>query len=279
MYVPSPSPLPSNKLTERTLSTAFAEKVKEGKASGAVSGFGGKGLERLDNDRDAHSRAERAAYGETPGEKKAEEIAATIGGAEVAVVDVADLEVEIKKGRAPEPNRKATAASVMDAVTIANMRAAEAKAIAQGFVPFPPPLLSRCVLTGTGDRRTPAGIAKAQSVIANFNAMLKAKTQARSGENDLSTDSARRRDPIATDYHVRPSPNFDDYLLMDLPPQAIIYINDYPQKARWKVTNKETMVQVRPLLLFPLHPLTNPAAAGREHWSVHHEQGNVLRAR
>ena len=26
--------------------------------------------------------------------------------------------------------------------------------------------------------------------------------------------------------------------------QAIIYINDYPQKARWKVTNKDTMVQV-----------------------------------
>ena len=26
---------------------------------------------------------------------------------------------------------------------------------------------------------------------------------------------------------------------------AIIPINDYPQKARWRVTNKETMVQVR----------------------------------
>lgn len=138
MYVPLPlSPLSSNEFTDLGLvSTAFAEKVKEGKASGAVSGFGGKGLERLDNDRDAHSRAERAAYGETPGaEKKSEDVAATIGGAEVAVVDVADLEVEIKKGRAPEPNRKSTAASVMDAVTIANMRAAEAKAIAQGYVP------------------------------------------------------------------------------------------------------------------------------------------------
>lgn len=27
--------------------------------------------------------------------------------------------------------------------------------------------------------------------------------------------------------------------------QAIVYINDYPQKARWKVTNKDTMVHVR----------------------------------
>jgi ATP-dependent RNA helicase DDX46/PRP5 len=73
-------------------------------------------------------------------------------------------------------------------------------------------------------------------VIANFNAILKAKQgQGRDRpEIDLSTDSARRRDPDATDFH------------------AIIYINDYPQKARWKVTNKETMVQV---ILFALSSL------------------------
>lgn len=31
---------------------------------------------------------------------------------------------------------------------------------------------------------------------------------------------------------------------------AIIPINDYPQKARWRVTNKETMVQVRTVCFF-----------------------------
>lgn len=77
------------------------------------------------------------------------------------------------------------------------------------------------------------GIARAQNVIANFNAMLKAKTKGKStGESDLSTDSARRRDPDATDFH------------------AIIFINDYPQKARWKVTNKETMVAVSTSFFF-----------------------------
>lgn len=50
--------------------------------------------------------------------------------------------------------------------------------------------------------RKPAGAAKAASVIANFNAMLKAKSSSRTTENDLSTDSARRRDPDATDFHV-----------------------------------------------------------------------------
>lgn len=46
------------------------------------------------------------------------------------------------------------------------------------------------------------GAAKAQTVIAMYNVMLKAKTAARSNEVDNSTDSARRRDPDATDYHV-----------------------------------------------------------------------------
>ena len=81
-------------------------------------------------------------------------------------------------------------------------------------------------------RKPIAGITKAQSVIANFNAMLKAKSRAgAAGDDNYATDSQRRRDPDATDFH------------------AIIYINDYPQKARWKVTNKETMVLVR--LAFP----------------------------
>jgi ATP-dependent RNA helicase DDX46/PRP5 len=38
--------------------------------------------------------------------------------------------------------------------------------------------------------------------------------------------SARKTNPDSTDFH------------------AIIPINDYPQKARWRVTNKETMVQL-----------------------------------
>lgn len=56
--------------------------------------------------------------------------------------------------------------------------------------------------------------------------MLKARKQS-AQPDDNSTEAARRRDPDATDFH------------------AIIWINDYPQKARWKVTNKDTMVHVR----------------------------------
>ncbi|ORY88071.1 hypothetical protein BCR35DRAFT_301984 [Leucosporidium creatinivorum] len=199
----------------KAMAEGFAEKVKAGKASGAGSGFGGKGLERLDTERDAQSRAERAAYGEPGVEKKAEGEGATGEESTPQPVDVADLEVEIRRGPAPDTNKTlrgggGAAATTTDSAAAAAAgleaaKAAEAAALAAG---------------------KSAGAAKAQSVIANFNAMLKAKSAARSSEPDHSTDAARRRDPDATDYH------------------AIIYINDYPQKARWKVTNKDTMVQL-----------------------------------
>ncbi|KAH0840058.1 P-loop containing nucleoside triphosphate hydrolase protein [Lanmaoa asiatica] len=54
------------------LANGFLEKVKTGKAQVAGSGFGGKGLDRLDKEREAKDRAERKAYGE-PEEEKTEE--------------------------------------------------------------------------------------------------------------------------------------------------------------------------------------------------------------
>lgn len=66
--------------------------------------------------------------------------------------------------------------------------------------------------------------------------MLKAKQSNAAPVQDHSTEAARRRDPDATDYH------------------AIVWINDYPQKARWKVTNKDTMVHVRPSLSLSAPP-------------------------
>lgn len=100
-------------LIQLNVKIGFAAKVKEGKASGS-SGFGGKGLERLDQDRDALSRAERAAYGEAggvEGEKK-ETDTAVEGGAPIVATNantaslVESLEVEIKRGPAPADAKK-----------------------------------------------------------------------------------------------------------------------------------------------------------------------------
>ena len=88
----------------RTMAEAFADKVKAGKASAAGSGFGGKGLERLEQDRDAASRAERAAYGEEGApkqeEKKKEGETQQPGG-----LKADDINVEIRKGPAPDTSR------------------------------------------------------------------------------------------------------------------------------------------------------------------------------
>jgi ATP-dependent RNA helicase DDX46/PRP5 len=65
---------------------------------------------------------------------------------------------------------------------------------------------------------------RAQAVAASLNASLRQKRTDAFDQTDA--DAARRRDPDATDFH------------------ATIPINDYPQKARWRVTNKETMVQL-----------------------------------
>lgn len=104
----SQSPLHIVELTANlvVIRTAFAEKVKAGKEKAAGSGFGGKGLEKLDDERAAASRAERAAYGESgapAGEKKAgEEGAEEEEKKDNTAQNVADLEIEIMRGPAPD---------------------------------------------------------------------------------------------------------------------------------------------------------------------------------
>lgn len=56
---------------------AFNEKVKAGKEKASGSGFGGKGLERLDQERDLARRRERKQFAGEDGDEAAEEIAPT----------------------------------------------------------------------------------------------------------------------------------------------------------------------------------------------------------
>lgn len=195
------------------MAKAFADKVKAGKAQAASSGFGGKGLERLDEDRDAASRAERAAYGETA-EKERKDPETEAEEAEKTAQSVTDLKIEVMRGPAPNLERGKAAPSADSAPAPVDTKAAEEAAKKAE---------EEAIAAGKS-----AGAAGAASVLAKFNAMLKAKKAAvkQQQPEDHSTEAARRRDPDATDYH------------------AIVWINDYPQKARWKVTNKETMVHL-----------------------------------
>ncbi|CAH7682989.1 P-loop containing nucleoside triphosphate hydrolase protein [Phakopsora pachyrhizi] len=216
----------------KNMSDSFLEKVKSGKAQASGSGFGGKGLDRLEKDRDAKSRAERSAYGEPGGEDGAKEEgqagASTTAGTNnntsipissiTANAEIPEINVEVRRGPAPDSSRRTQAAPkpvpppvvevAASPATTAALKAAQEAAQAKGL--------------------DASGIARAQSVVADLNAKLRSLVAAKNAQAAQAGnhENNRSKDPDATDFH------------------AIVPINDYPQKARWKVTNKETMVQL-----------------------------------
>ncbi|KAJ1309065.1 hypothetical protein OPQ81_004744 [Rhizoctonia solani] len=199
------------------LAKGFLEKVKAGKAQSYVgAGFGGKGLDKFDQERDAKERAQRAAYGEAIEEKpKVEEESATPTAKEDDMT-FGNFKVEIRKGPAPDSSKAAStpagaAARWMkvkddEARALSNLKAAQEAA------------------AKITSKDSPA-YRQAQSVVAKLNAQLRAMRLMVQSQSQLD-DGRKPKDPDATDFH------------------AIIPINDYPQKARWRVTNKETMVQL-----------------------------------
>ncbi|KAK7470784.1 pre-mRNA processing RNA-helicase [Stygiomarasmius scandens] len=206
------------------LANGFLEKLKTGKAQAAGSGFGGKGLDRLDKERDAREKAERKAYGEPEDEKTtaAEEKTAKDTANSNDDMTFGNFKVEIKRGPAPDSSKGilGVGAAAAAARRLAHakeeerlqsqMRAAEEAAARAG--------------------KDTAAHKQALSVVAKLNAQLRASKLVL--QSQIQAESAginitdRKVNPDSTDFH------------------AIIPINDYPQKARWRVTNKETMVQL-----------------------------------
>lgn len=184
-------------------------------------------MDRLDKERDAREKAERKAYGEPTEEDKPEEIVPGAGAtAKPAVngtnddMNFGNFKVEIKRGPAPDSSKGLLGVSgaVAAARRLAHakeeeriqsqMRAAEEAAARAG-------------------KDTPAH-KQALNVVAKLNAQLRASKLVLQSQIQAE-ESGRKINPDSTDFH------------------AIIPINDYPQKARWRVTNKETMTQVSSL--------------------------------
>jgi ATP-dependent RNA helicase DDX46/PRP5 len=196
----------------------FLDKVKAGKAQSYVgAGFGGKGLDKFDQERDAKERAQRAAYGEAVEEKpKVEEEASTPTTKEDDMT-FGNFKVEIRKGPAPDSS-KAVSAPVGTGARWTKAKDDEAKAMSN--------LKAAQEAAARITSKDSAAYRQAQSVVAKFNAQLRATKLMVQSQSQLDDAGRKPKDPDATDFH------------------AIIPINDYPQKARWRVTNKETMVQV-----------------------------------
>ncbi|TFK43394.1 P-loop containing nucleoside triphosphate hydrolase protein [Crucibulum laeve] len=204
------------------LANGFLDKLKTGKVQASGSGFGGKGLDRLDRERDAREKAERKAYGEPTGveEEKAtaaEEMTVKATASSGDDMTFGNFKVEIKRGPAPDSSKGllGVGGAIAAARRLAHakeeekiqsqMRVAEEAAARAG--------------------KDTAAHKQALSVVAKLNAQMRASKLVLQSQLQLE-ESGRKANPDSTDFH------------------AIIPINDYPQKARWRVTNKETMVQL-----------------------------------
>ena len=168
----------------------------------------------MDKERDAREKAERKAYGEPEEEKAAEETAKqptddmTFGG----------FKVEIKRGPAPDTSKGLLGIAGAAAAARRLAHAKEEERIQNS-------LRAAEEAAARAGKDSPAH-KQALSVVAKLNAQMRASKLALQAQLQAE-DVGRKVNPDSTDFH------------------AIIPINDYPQKARWRVTNKETMVQVR----------------------------------
>ncbi|KAG0709505.1 P-loop containing nucleoside triphosphate hydrolase protein [Suillus ampliporus] len=198
------------------LANGFLEKVKSGKAQVAGSGFGGKGLDRLDKEREAKDRAERKAYGE-PEEEKVDEAVKTptTAGDDMTF---GNFKVEIKRGPAPDSSKGLLGVAGAAAAARRLAHAKEEEKL-QASIKAAQDAAARA-------GKDTAAHKQALSVMAKLNAQMKATRLVLQSQIQADESGLRKANPDSTDFH------------------AIIPINDYPQKARWRVTNKETMVQL-----------------------------------
>ncbi|CAB4423603.1 unnamed protein product [Rhizophagus irregularis] len=171
----------------QALADGFQEKVKAGSATYSGSGFGGKGLERLDEARDLVKKAQRKTYDVSDDETSEEE-----------AEDDDHLMRSVKK-------EEISTVPDMNPVAIAALKAAQEAA-------------ARVNAKNVGA----SGVQRAKDIIADINARFKENSvQGTVPEADKAENAA--------EYSVE------------------IEINDYPQKARWKVTNKEQISQITEL--------------------------------
>ncbi|OJJ38854.1 hypothetical protein ASPWEDRAFT_48979 [Aspergillus wentii DTO 134E9] len=170
---------------------SFLEKVRDGKEKASASGFGGKGLERLDQERDAARNRERKTY--KTGEEGEEE-----------------EDKEEKNEKAKERFNKVVS-SIQSA-------AAPTPGVPKGIDLDGKITVHRTEKDPAAASKNP--LDKVGSAVADIHARLSRAGVMRSG---VPIDN---RGPDAGAFH------------------ATLEINDFPQKARWAVTNRTNVAKI-----------------------------------
>ncbi|KAM5453896.1 pre-mRNA processing RNA-helicase [Microsporum audouinii] len=183
-----PVPEPIQKMV-----TAFLDKVKEGKEKASGSGFGGKGLERLDQERDATRNRERKTY--KTGEEGEDE----------------DKEEEKKE---KETDLFSRVASAVQSSTATPTFGTPGGVDLDGKITVHRTQKEPNSATGKNT------LDKVGSAVADIHARLNKAGVMRSG---VPIDN---KGPDAGAFH------------------ATLEINDFPQKARWAVTNRTNVAKI-----------------------------------
>jgi len=212
------------------LAERFREKLQSGKAHAVSSGFGGKGLERFESDREKALAVQKSSFGEGGDDQPAGKIDVIMDDVKVnkgPVVEsdemrqVSDLQIEVKKGLAPDSirdNRVKAESAPGDGQSKTKKDQEEEADNA---------LLARNAKMLEAAKAKGVDTTKLAQALANINAAAQNRKAQRMAEEGAAGDQNRKgKDPDATDYH------------------AIVPINDFPQRARWRVTNKETMTNL-----------------------------------
>lgn len=194
------------------LSESFLSKVRSGEAQSAGSGFGGKGLERIDEERAALRKSQKRAFG---AEEDEEEDEAVFNNLE----EILEKPVKPVKEATETPHIKLQKTKPQQGESMPNAIKAAQLAAAQ---------------------------------IASKVAALNPKTQ--NNTDALTAINARFKPPSnspAAQGEIQPM--FEPKQLGEDSanvPSVIrgycceIEINDYPQNARWKITNRETVSSI-----------------------------------
>jgi ATP-dependent RNA helicase DDX46/PRP5 len=185
------------------LADGFIEKVKDGKAKVSGTGFGGKGLERLDQERDAVRNLQRKVYGadEEPEAEEKEE--------------VKEEEIIVKASGGASASTSAFS-HALDESTIVVHKTEIVKV----------------------DSNNP--LDKVRAAVASIGDRLNKRNQLNPGH------PIDNKGPDAGAFH------------------ATLEINDFPQKARWAVTNRTNVAKILEATGTSITTKGNYYAAGKE---------------
>jgi len=166
------------------------EEIKAGKGKAAALGFGGKGLDRLDQDRDAARKRERGAFktGDDPEDDE-----------------------DKKKDKDKEEDK-------LPEIKAAGAAPAPAASAHEDLFNQPIEVLKRATPEPGG--KVPDRITRVNAAVEAINARLRKTGEVR------SATALDNRGPDAGAFH------------------ATLQINDFPQKARWAVTNRANVAKI-----------------------------------